>query len=108
MYRTRPATLFVVTALFAAVAIIPLMAFKHIVYSSSSGGMHNKVSISAPPGAPYMKVSELVQLKAHLPGVGTLYADPKTLPVGPYLGYNHSGKLVNVIYMVSVDELETH
>jgi hypothetical protein len=38
----------------------------------------------APPGAPYKKVSELVKLPDFLPGMGTLYVDPKTLPEGPF------------------------
>jgi hypothetical protein len=33
----------------------------------------------APPPAPYKKVSELVKLPDFLPGMGTLYVDPKTL-----------------------------
>ena len=34
----------------------------------------------APPPAPYKKVSELVKLPDFIPGMGTLYVDPKTLP----------------------------
>ena len=34
----------------------------------------------APPPAPYEKVSKLVKLPDFLPGIGTLYVDPKTLP----------------------------
>jgi hypothetical protein len=36
----------------------------------------------APPPAPFRKVSELVKLPDFLPGMGTLYVDPKTLPRG--------------------------
>ena len=32
----------------------------------------------APPPAPYKKVSELVKLPDFLPGIGTLYVDPRT------------------------------
>jgi hypothetical protein len=44
---------------------------------------------TAPPPAPYKKVSELVKLPDFLPGIGTLYVDPKTLPDGPFLAYDH-------------------
>ena len=39
----------------------------------------------APPPAPFRKVSQLVKLPDFLPGLGTLYVDPKTLPAGPSL-----------------------
>jgi hypothetical protein len=48
----------------------------------------------APPPAPYQAVSKLVKLPDFLPGLGTLYVDPKTLPDGPFLAYDHHGKLV--------------
>lgn len=53
----------------------------------------------------FKKVSSLVKLPDFLPGMGTLYVDPSTLPVGPFLGYNHKGKLVNIIYMVPLKDL---
>src|SRR5438132_10863091 len=62
----------------------------------------------APPGGEYKKVSSLVKLPDFLPGLGTLYVDPSTLPVGPFLGYNHQGKLVNIVYMVPLKDLEDH
>ena len=43
-----------------------------------------------------------------LPGLGTLYVDPATLPVGPFLGYNHKGKLVNITYMVPLKDIDGH
>jgi hypothetical protein len=60
----------------------------------------------APPKGPYKKVSELVKLPDFLPGMGTLYVDPKTLPAGPFLAYDHDGKLVSTIYMVPTKDLE--
>ena len=60
----------------------------------------------APPPAPYKKVSELVKLPDFLPGMGTLYVDPKTLPAGPFLAYDHSGKLVSTMYMVPLKDME--
>ena len=38
-----------------------------------------------PPGGKYKKVSTLVALPAFVPGLGTLYVDPATLPAGPFL-----------------------
>lgn len=46
----------------------------------------------APPGDGYKKVSTLVQLPDFLPGLGTLYADPTTLPAGPFLAYDRHGQ----------------
>jgi hypothetical protein len=61
---------------------------------------------TAPPGGDYQKVSALVALPDFLPGMGTLYVNPKTLPVGPFLAYDRDGKLVSSIYMVPMKDLE--
>jgi hypothetical protein len=62
----------------------------------------------APPGGTYKKVSELVKLPDFLPNLGQLFVDPKTLPAGPFLAYDHDGKLVSTIYMIPVGELDQH
>ncbi|HET9149985.1 MAG TPA: DUF5602 domain-containing protein [Alphaproteobacteria bacterium] len=62
----------------------------------------------SPPPAPYKKVSTLVKLPDFLPGMGTLYVDPKTLPDGPFLAYDHKGKLVSTIYMVPLKDIDAH
>jgi hypothetical protein len=62
----------------------------------------------APPAPPFRKVSELVKLPDFLPGMGTLYVDPKTLPAGPFLTYDHGGRLVSTIYMVPLKDLDAH
>jgi hypothetical protein len=59
----------------------------------------------APPAGSYKKVSELVKLPDFVPSLGQLYVDPKTLPAGPFLAYDHDGKLVSTIYMIPVNEL---
>ena len=46
---------------------------------------------TANPPANFKKVSTLVRLPDWLPGLGTLYVDPASLPAGPYLGYNRRG-----------------
>lgn len=61
-----------------------------------------------PPPANFKKVSSLVKLPDFLPGLGTLYVDPATMPVGPFLGYNHTGRLVNITYMVPLKDIDAH
>ena len=60
----------------------------------------------APPPAPFKKVSSLVKLPDFLPGLGTLYVDPSTLPAGPFLAYDHKGRLVSTIYMIPLKAME--
>jgi hypothetical protein len=60
----------------------------------------------APPPAPYAKVSELVPLPDFLPGLGTLFVDPATLPAGPFLGYDRDGKLAATIFMTPIEDLQ--
>jgi len=62
----------------------------------------------APPPAPYQAVSKLVALPDFLPGMGTLYVDPTTLPAGPFLAYDKAGKLVSTIYMVPLEDFDAH
>jgi hypothetical protein len=62
----------------------------------------------APPGGTYKKVSELVKLPDFLPNLGQLYVDPKTLPAGPFLAYDHEGRLVSTIYMIPIKEIDDH
>jgi hypothetical protein len=64
--------------------------------------------ITTSPPASFRKVSSLVKLPDFVPGLGTLYVDPATLPVGPFLGYSHNGKLVNITYMVPLKSIEAH
>ena len=60
----------------------------------------------APPPEPFQKVSQLVKLPDFLPGIGDLYVDPATLPAGPFLAYDHNGKIVSTIYMVPIEDLQ--
>ena len=85
---------------FAALALsLPLLMLAPAV--SAAG-----ITTSPPPK--FKKVSMLVKLPDFLPGLGTLYVDPATLPIGPFLGYDHKGKLVNITYMVPLKDLEGH
>lgn len=65
-------------------------------------------SAQEPPKGDYKKVSTLVKLPDFLPGIGTLYVQPKTLPAGPFLAYDHAGKLVSTIYMIPLKDLDAH
>jgi hypothetical protein len=61
----------------------------------------------APPSS-YKKVSTLVALPDFVPGLGTLYVDPATLPAGPFLAYDKQGKLVSSVYMIPVKDITAH
>ena len=60
----------------------------------------------APPPAPYEQVSELAELPEFIPGLGMLYADPATLPAGPFLAYDREGTLSATVYMPPLAALE--
>jgi hypothetical protein len=61
-----------------------------------------------PPGGDYKKVASLVALPEFIPGLGSLYVQPSTLPAGPFLAYDKGGKLVSTIYMVPLADLQAH
>ena len=87
--------------------IATLFIFSFASFSTAADKMEG---VKKPGNAPKMlptdfkKVSTLVQLPEYLPGMGTLYVNPATLPAGPFLGYNKKGKLVNAIYMIPATE----
>jgi hypothetical protein len=62
----------------------------------------------APPANNYKKVSTLVALPDFIPGLGTLYVDPATLPAGPFLAYDREGTLVSSVYMIPVKDITAH
>ena len=68
--------------------------------------------LTSPPAAPYKAVSSLVKLPDFIPGLGQLFVDPASLPAGPFLGYDHDGKLVSTTYMIPLSlmkpELDLH
>ncbi len=61
---------------------------------------------SEPPAGGYKQVSTLVALPEFIPGLGSLYVDPKTLPAGPFAAYDKTGKLVSSIYMVPIADMQ--
>src|SRR5690606_22953135 len=68
---------------------------------ASPGAMAHETSLGdAPPAEPYKAVSSLVKLPDFIPGMGQLFVDANTLPAGPFLAYDHDGKLVSTTYMI--------
>ena len=66
----------------------------------------SEAGVTAPPGGDYKKVSSLVPLPEFIPGLGTLYVQPDTLPAGPFLAYDRSNRLVSTIYMIPMDDVQ--
>ncbi|MCB1462286.1 MAG: hypothetical protein KDJ90_07615 [Nitratireductor sp.] len=78
-----------------------------MLVSTTLAWAHEPVDAVAksPPSEPYQQVSKLVKLPDFIPGLGQLFVDPKTLPAGPFLAYDHDGNLVSTIYMIPVADL---
>lgn len=103
-----------VAALAGALAVGVLIALPHTVAAqreaplAGDNRMHPDTAgalLHEPPGGMYKKVSTLVPLPEFIPGLGTLYVDPATLPAGPFLAYDHQGNLVSSIYMIPLKDL---
>ncbi|KAB2834308.1 MAG: hypothetical protein F9K51_02110 [Candidatus Dadabacteria bacterium] len=78
-------------------------------FSVLAGGSHRALAQeTAPPGGKYKDVSTLVKLPHFVPGLGTLYVDPATLPAGPFLAYDHDGNLVSTVYMIPLKDIDAH
>lgn len=77
-----------------------------LAFLAASGGYALAKDLHTTPPATFKKVSSLVPLPDFLPGMGTLYVEPSTLPAGPFLGYDRKGKLVNVIYMIPLKQID--
>jgi len=89
---------------FAVTALAGALSAGMLFASPNAAAAQSK----APPGGAYQQVSKLVPLPDFLPGLGTLYVDPATLPAGPFLAYDHQGKLVSSIYMIPLSDLNSH
>lgn len=70
------------------------------------GGAATTLAGDAMPGGDYRKVSELVELPEFIPGMGTLYVQPDTLPAGPFLAYDADDELVSTVYMVPLEAMQ--
>jgi hypothetical protein len=85
------------------IALLPALALALAVHATPV-----QAQTTAPPGGDYKKVSGLVALPDFLPGLGTLYVKPATLPAGPFLAYDRDGKLVSSVYMIPLKDLDAH
>lgn len=83
----------------AALALTALAATPVLAHGPSD------VVATNPPQAPYQKVSDLVKLPDFLPGMGQLFVDPDTLPAGPFVAYDHDGRIVSTIYMIPISQM---
>src|SRR5262245_24944579 len=91
----------------ATLAVLALAGIRGCADTGSGTHMAsaaNATSMSPPAG--YQKVSGLVKLPDFLPGLGTLYVQPGTLPAGPFLAYDRDGTLVSTIYMIPLDNIQ--
>ena len=85
----------------AGILVAVVLAFATVVDGLCAGKDYWK----APPPEPYKKVSSLVKLPDFIPGLGSLYVDPATLPAGPFLAYGKDKKLVSTIYMIPLKDI---
>lgn len=77
-----------------------------IATTGASVAHDDKALEQSPPPAPYVQVSDVLPLPAFIPGLGTLFVDPATLPAGPFLAYDHDGKLSATVYMTPLEDLK--
>lgn len=61
-----------------------------------------------PPGGKFEKLSQIAHFPDFYPGLGTIYVQPDTMPIGPYYSYDRHGRLVNTIYMVPIRMFDEH
>jgi len=71
-------------------------------------GCTSAIAQQTAPPSNYKKVSTLVSLPDFLPGLGTLYVDPTTLPAGPFLAYDRQGNLISSVYMIPIKDITAH
>lgn len=83
-------------------SITALIAMLGIAGCTAMGGQQ---SASEPPGADYANVGELTALPEFIPGMGSLYVQPATLPVGPFLAYDRNEAHVATVYMVPLEDM---
>lgn len=85
-----------------------MLAATAVVLSACAASAHDEEVLSeAPPGDPYVQVSDVLPLPEFIPGLGVLFVDPATLPAGPFLAYDHAGKLSATVYMTPLEELQS-
>jgi hypothetical protein len=75
-----------------------------LLATTATAGAQSEFDPPLPEG--YVSVSEIVRLPEFIPGVGALYIHPDNAPVGPWLSYGNDGRLVEVLFMVPVSEMQ--
>ncbi len=85
-----------------------ILASAIFIVTSAGVAKAKKPNVLTSPPSDFKEVSTLVNLPKFIPGLGDLYVNPQSLPVGPFLGYDKNGKLVNVTYMVPIKDIESH
>lgn len=84
-----------------------LLTSSLVLTSSTFAIAHDEERLrQSPPGEPYVQVSDVLPLPEFIPGLGTLFVNPETLPAGPFLAYDHDGKLSATIYMTPLEDLQ--
>ncbi len=73
--------------------------------AAPGGALAGNAAAMSPAGGSYQQVSKLVPLPEFIPGLGSLYVDPATLPAGPFAAYDRAGKLVSTIYMIPLEDM---
>jgi len=93
-----------------SISVLCILAIGIMIFAATMEGIcaERQMSKMAPPGGNYKKVSSLVALPDFIPGLGTLYVDPATLPAGPFLAYDRKGHLVSTVYMVPLKDMNEH
>jgi outer membrane murein-binding lipoprotein Lpp len=74
------------------------------IRSTSTTAVKAGATIDSLP-AGYQRVSTLVKLPEFVPGLGSLYVRPQTLPAGPFLAYDRENRLVSTIYMIPMSDI---
>lgn len=84
-----------------------LLAAAFVAVTASQAFAHDEEALrQSPPGDPYVQVSDVLPLPEFIPGLGTLFVDPESLPAGPFLAYDHDGKLSATVYMTPLEDLQ--
>ena len=76
-----------------------------LILGFSNMAIAENATMMEPPAGAYKQVSTLVKLPAFIPGLGSLYVDPASLPAGPFAAYDKIGHLVSSIYMIPLAQM---
>jgi hypothetical protein len=76
---------------------------------------HRRRVVHAPPNQRkiaerngFKRVSDLVNFPTFFPGLGVIYVKLDTLPLGPFLCFDRSDRLVATVYMVPIRDIDDH